>query len=157
MLRNQLGRKFRHLFLLILLLVKEIRDLLVVNQIQDQVLQLWFLIAHRNKEQVLTLLIPLAFQIKDPVLHLVFLQTQDLVPHLGHLLILKIQDQVPLLDHQITLQINQIIMKILIQKVQIRVLLKDNFLVKIEKLKNKKLWKQQQKQPQKLTNYQQEI
>lgn len=163
MLQNQLVRKFQRLFLLILLLAKEIKDLQVVNQTQDQVLQLWFLIALQNKEQILPLqthlvvlqtqdsilqvislqikdlILLVVFQIKDPVLHLVFLQIQELVPHLGHLLILKIQNQVPLLDHPITLQINQIIIKILIQKVQIRVLLKDNILVKMEKPKKKKL------------------
>ena len=162
MLRNQLELMDRLLLLLILLLVKKIRDLLVVLQIQDPVLQLENLIALQNKDKVLLLVVhqvvlqtqgpahrPMALQIqdlvllvahkiKDPVLLLLVLQIQDLVLHLGHLITLKIQDQVPLPDHPIVLQTNQIKTKILIPKVQIKILLKDKILIKIAKQKNKK-------------------
>ena len=127
MLRNQLERGFQLLLLLILVPVKKIRDLLVVLQIQDQVFQLEHLIVLQTKDQALLL-----------VVHLVILQTQDLVLRLDHPIVLKIQDQLPLLDHLITLKTNQIKIKILIQKYQIRILLKNKILIKMMKPANKK-------------------
>ena len=127
MLRNQLERGFQLLLLLILVPVKKIRDLLVVLQIQDQVFQLEHLIVLQTKDQALLL-----------VVHLVILQTQDLVLRLDHPIVLKIQDQLPLLNHLITLKTNQIKIKILIQKFQIRILLKNKILIKMMKPANKK-------------------
>ena len=124
MLRNQLERGFQLLLLLILLPVKKITDLLVVLKIQDQVFQLEHLIVLQTKDQALLL-----------VVHLVVLQTQDLVLRL---MALQIQDPVLHLDHPITLKTNQIKIKILIQKFQIRILLKNKILIKMMKPANKK-------------------
>jgi hypothetical protein len=74
----------------------------------------------------------MALKIQDLVLLLVVLQIQDPVLHQGHLIVLKIQ------DHRITLQFNQIKIKILIQKVQIRILQKDKILIKMMKPASKK-------------------
>ena len=124
MLRNQLERGFQLLLLLILLPIKKITDLLVVLKIQDQVFQLEHLIVLQTKDQALLL-----------VVHLVVLQTQDLVLRL---MALQIQDPVLHLDHLITLKTNQIKIKILIQKFQIRILLKNKILIKMMKPANKK-------------------
>lgn len=139
MLRNQLERGFQLLLLLILVPVKKIRDLLVVLQIQDQVFQLEHLIVLQTKDQALLLVVHLVvLQTQDLVLRLMALQIQDPVLHLDHPIVLKIQDQLPLLDHLITLKTNQIKIKILIQKFQIRILLKNKILIKMMKPANKK-------------------
>ena len=119
--------------------INKIRDLPEQLQIQAPVLQIMHQIALKIKEQALPQVV---------------LQTLNLALHLDHLIILKIQVKVPLLNHPIALQTNQIKVKILILKVQIRNLLKDKILMKP---KNKKNQKQKQKQPQKLINYQQRI
>ena len=133
MLQSQL------LHLLAPLQINKIRDLPELLQIQAPILH----IMHQ-----------IALKIKDQALPQVALQILNLALHLDHLITLKFQDKVRLLNHPITLQTNQIKVKILIPKVQIRNLLKDKILMKP---KNKKNQKQKQKQPQKLINYQQRI
>ena len=101
--------------------INQIRDLPELLQIQAPVLQIMHQIAHKIKEQARPQVV---------------LQTLNLALHLDHLITLKFQDKVPLLNHPIAPQTNQIKVKILIPKVQIRNLLKDKILMKPKNKKN---------------------